>query len=199
MSRLDEVRDLQMHYEEMRQSINDARQSIDDVTPEQWNEAARKERVNALKEEKRQYNASTTGAQREALGVPYMRQLPLEALAVGATALEYGAMKYADRNWEKGLPWQQMIDSLKRHIDDFERGRDYDDGPDGSGLPHICMIMAGAMMLSSSVVRGIGKDDRMPPVAEEAYSAKDCAKWMQRELQRADEFKNLKEEFRVGT
>ena len=175
-----------------------ARNSIDDATPQEWDEVARRERVSELKEQKRKYNASKSGAQREALGVPYMKQLPLEALAVGATALEYGAKKYADRNWEKGLPWQQMIDSLKRHIDDFERGHDYDNGPDGSGLPHICMIMAGAMMLSTSVVRKIGEDDRMPAVADEAYSAKDCAKWMQRELERAEEFKSLKEEFKVG-
>src|SRR6056300_674825 len=168
------------------------RNSIDDATPEEWNEAARKDRVRNLKDEKRTYSASKSGAQREALGVPYMKQLPLEALAAGATALEYGAKKYADRNWEKGLPSQQMIDSLKRHIDDFERGRNYDDGPDGSGLPHICMIMAGAMMLSASVIRKIGEDDRMPSVADEAFSAKDCAKWMQAELQRAEEFANLK-------
>ena len=173
------------------------RNSIDDATPEEWDALSRFDSETS-EHTKRTYNASKTGAQREALGVPYMKQLPLEALAAGATALEYGARKYADRNWEKGLPWQQMIDSLKRHIDDFERGRDYDDGPDGSGLPHICMIMAGAMMLSASVIRKIGEDDRMPAVADEAFSAKDCAKWMQRELERAEEFANLKEEFKVG-
>lgn len=128
------------------------------------------------------YNASETGALREALGVPYFRQLPLEALAAGAASLEYGAIKYADRNWEKGLPWQQMIDSLKRHIDDFERGHDYDDGPDGSDLHQVCMIMASAMMLSASVIRGIGKDDRMPKVADEAFTAKQCAKWVGEQL-----------------
>ena len=175
-----------------------ARNSIDDATPKEWDEVAKRAKVNELKEEKRTYNASKTGAQREALGVPYMKQLPLEALAVGATALEYGAKKYADRNWEKGLPWQQMIDSLKRHIDDFERGIEYDDGPDGSGLPHICMIMAGAMMLSTSVVRKIGEDDRMPAVAQNALSAKDCAKWMQEQLQLADDFKTMREGVKVG-
>lgn len=127
---------------------------------------------------KTKHPASKTGAMREALGVPYLRQIPLEAVAAAATALEYGAMKYDNRNWEKGLPWQQMIDSLKRHIDDFERGREYDDGTDGSGLPQVCMIMASAMMLSASVIRGIGEDDRMPKVSDEAFSAKDCAKWM---------------------
>lgn len=132
---------------------------------------------------KKKYSASDTGAMREALGVPYFRQLPLEALAAGAVSLEYGAKKYAHRNWEQGLPWQQMIDSLKRHIDDFERGHDYDDGSDGSDLHQVCMIMASAMMLSASVIRNIGTDDRMPKVGKNAMSAKECAKWMAAQLE----------------
>ena len=139
-----------------------------------------------------QYNASKTGAQREALGIPYFRQVPLEAVAAGAAALEYGANKYDHRNWEKGLPWQQMIDSLKRHIDDFERGHNDDDGEDGSGLPQVCMIVAGAMMLSASVIRGIGEDDRMPSVPEDAFTAKECAKWMKAQLERAELFESRK-------
>ena len=134
------------------------------------------------------YNASDTGAVRESLGVPYFRQLPLEALAAGAASLEYGAKKYSDRNWEKGLPWQQMIDSLRRHLDDFERGHDRDDGENGSGLHQVCMIMASAMMLSASVIRDIGRDDRMVNVADNALSAKDCAKWIQCELARVELF-----------
>ena len=130
----------------------------------------------------KEYAASTTGALREALHVPYMRQIPLEAVAAAAASLEYGAEKYAHRNWEKGLPWQQMIDSLKRHIDDFERRKDFDDGPDGSGLHQVCMIMASAMMLSASVVRGIGEDDRMPAPDENAMTAKECAKWIEAQL-----------------
>src|SRR5210317_2462564 len=141
------------------------------------------------------YNASKTGALREALGVPYFRQVPLEAIAAGAASLEYGAKKYAHRNWEKGLPWQQMIDSLKRHIDDFERGKDYDDGADGSGLHQVCMIMASAMMLSASVIRGIGEDDRMPKVATEAFSAKQSAKWIKEQLELAEKFEATKRKY----
>lgn len=145
------------------------------------------------------YNESSTGALREALGVPYFRQVPLEAVAAGATSLEYGAIKYANRNWEKGLPWQQMIDSLRRHLDDFERRKDYDDAFNGSGLHQVCMIMASAMMLSASVIRGIGEDDRLPELRDEAYSAKDCAKWMKTQLERADEFAKLKESMEIGS
>lgn len=139
-----------------------------------------------------EYNSTETGAVREALGLPYLRQLPLESLAAAAASLEYGAHKYSNRNWEKGLPWQQMIDSLMRHVQDFERGKDYDDDPGGSGLHQVCMIMASAMMLSASVIRGIGTDDRIQAVDDQAFSGKDCAKWIQAQLQRADEF-NLKD------
>jgi hypothetical protein len=131
------------------------------------------------------YNETDTGAVREALGIPYTRHVPLEAVAAGAASLEYGAKKYSDRNWEKGLPWQQMIDSLKRHVEDFERRRDYDDGEDGSDLHQVCMIMASAMMLSSSVIRGIGVDDRLPAVDEHALSAKQCAKFIKGQLENA--------------
>lgn len=136
------------------------------------------------------YKRSKHGAMRECIGVPYFRQVPLEAIAAGAAALEYGAQKYDERNWEKGLPWQQMIDSLKRHIDDFERRRDYDDGPNGSGLPHISLIMSSAMMLATSVIRGIGEDDRMVELNEHALTAKDCAKWIEAQMQRSAEFLN---------
>lgn len=126
-------------------------------------------------------------AVRESLGVPYTRHVPLEAVAAAAASFEYGAKKYSDRNWEKGLPWQQMIDSLKRHVEDFERGHDYDDGPGGSGLHQVAMIMASAMMLSASVIRNIGEDDRLPKVADNAFLAKDCSKWIERELKDAQD------------
>ena len=133
------------------------------------------------------YQTTDSGAMREGIGLPYMRQLPLEALIAAAVSLEYGAVKYDNRNWEKGLPWQQMIDSLKRHIDDFERGIDYDDGENGSGLPHVCMIMASAMMLTASVIRNIGEDDRLPPIHDEdAMTAKECAIWAKDLLERSN-------------
>lgn len=138
----------------------------------------------------KKWNVSKSGAQRECIGVPYFRQVPLEAIACGAAALEYGANKYDNRNWEKGLPWQQMIDSLKRHIEDFERGHYYDDGEGGSGLPHICLIMSSAMMLTASVVREIGEDDRLPAPDDKAFTAKQCAKWIQDQLANAPKIMN---------
>ena len=136
---------------------------------------------------KDQYAASSTGAVRAALNTAYLRQVPLEALAAGAASLEYGAKKYVDRNWEKGLPWQQLIYSLRRHLDDFERGHDFDDGPGGSGLHHVASIMANAMMLSASVIRGIGEDNRLIAVDDNALRAKEVAEWITNELAQASE------------
>lgn len=134
----------------------------------------------------KEWNKADTGAMREAIGMEYTKHVPLEAIAAASASFIYGANKYADRNWEKGLPWQQMIDSLKRHVEDFERGHDYDDGDGGSGLPQVCLIMTSAMMLTASVMRGIGEDDRLPKVADNAYNAKECAKWIQKELIEAE-------------
>ena len=130
---------------------------------------------------------------RDHIGKQYSRLVPLEAIAAGAASLEYGAHKYASRNWEKGLPWQVMIDSLKRHIEDFERGSDYDDGEDGSNLPQVCMIMASAMMLSASYMRNIGKDDRVKDLPKEAMSAKECTIWIDNMLKKTSVDKFTKE------
>jgi len=44
-----------------------------------------------------------------------------------AIVMEKGAKKYKDRNWELGMPLGKMIDSAKRHIDQFLEGyRDED-------------------------------------------------------------------------
>ena len=137
---------------------------------------------------------SKTGAQREALGKQYFRQVPLEAVAAAAAAFEYGAEKYDYRNWEKGLPWQQMIDSLSRHVHDFERGEEFDNGPDGSGLPQVSMIMASAMMLCSSVMRGVGEDDRMPPPSKDAFSPKEATNWIHTSLKNARDWRKMNDE-----
>lgn len=43
--------------------------------------------------------------------------------------LTKGANKYADHNWENGMPWSKVIASLKRHTNQLESGEDYDIDP----------------------------------------------------------------------
>jgi hypothetical protein len=56
-----------------------------------------------------------------------------------------GAIKYAERNWEKGMPWSKVIASLKRHILAIERGEDFD--PE-TGRYHSAHIMCNAAFLT---------------------------------------------------
>lgn len=40
---------------------------------------------------------------------------------------ELGAKKYANRNWENGMPFSRYIDSAKRHIDKYIMGMEDED------------------------------------------------------------------------
>ena len=48
-----------------------------------------------------------------------------------------GAKKYAERNWERGYEWSKSYAALMRHLNLFWQGEDIDDGPGGTGLPHL--------------------------------------------------------------
>ena len=58
--------------------------------------------------------------------------------------LTSGAQKYEPRNWEKGMPWTEVLASLKRHLAAYERGEDYD--PE-SGCFHLAHAMANVSFL----------------------------------------------------
>lgn len=53
--------------------------------------------------------------------------LPPRAIVRVAKRLEYGAQKYGDRDWDKGLPYSKTIDSALRHIFQFMRGENNED------------------------------------------------------------------------
>lgn len=57
-----------------------------------------------------------TGAQKEpSAGRGRYDLLPTEALRRDAIHYELGAQKYADRNWERGIPFSMCMCSLLRH------------------------------------------------------------------------------------
>lgn len=53
---------------------------------------------------------------------------------------ELGAQKYADRNWEKGIPFSRYIDSAKRHVDKYVMGMDDEDHL-AAAVWNLCAIM----------------------------------------------------------
>jgi hypothetical protein len=67
-------------------------------------------------------------------------------------------------NWSAGLPRMQIAASLIRHLFAYMRGQDNDDGPGGSGLPHVDHIIWNAAALCHHHHHGI-EDDRRPEPA----------------------------------
>lgn len=62
-----------------------------------------------------------TGAIREELELAY-HLIPSTALRRLAKLYAEGAVKYAPRNWEKGLPYSKTIDHLQEHIEKWKEG-----------------------------------------------------------------------------
>lgn len=62
-----------------------------------------------------------------------------------ARVLTKGAEKYAERNWELGMRWSKVTQSLERHLAAFKRGEDRD--PE-TGLLHTAHIQCNAAFLT---------------------------------------------------
>lgn len=59
--------------------------------------------------------------------------------------LTLGAIKYEDRNWERGLSWTETYASVIRHLNAFMNGEDYDKE---TGLLHVSHAQAGCSFLA---------------------------------------------------
>lgn len=62
------------------------------------------------------------------------RDLAEECLAM---VYGFGAKKYDDDNWKRGYAWGFSWAAGRRHMLDHIAGNTHDDGPLGSGLPHL--------------------------------------------------------------
>lgn len=93
--------------------------------------------------------------------------LPPEFLEATATILTFGANKYADRNWEKGMKWGRVYGALMRHMWSWWGGvgpttnsflfGEVDPETKHSHLWHACCCLA---FLVAYEERGVGEDDR---------------------------------------
>jgi hypothetical protein len=83
--------------------------------------------------------------------------IPPELLADTAAVLTFGAAKYGERNWEKGMRWGRVFAAAMRHLLAWWAGQDKD--PE-TGLSHLAHVLCCVMFLATYERRGIGHDDR---------------------------------------
>ena len=81
-----------------------------------------------------------------------------------ARVLQFGANKYDDWNWYKGLPITTCMGSALRHCFKFMMGEDNDDE---SGLPHLAHACCNIMFALQFFKEGRG--DNRPAMAENQY------------------------------
>jgi len=98
-------------------------------------------------------------------GKPKFSLLPFDALEALATHFTRGAEKYSARNWERGMPYSEVVDSLMRHLSAWWQGETYDK----EGFRHTTAIAWNAIALLTYDLRGMSKWDDRPPKIEPAY------------------------------
>lgn len=84
--------------------------------------------------------------------------IPAKANKEYAKVWTVGADKYEPRNWEKGMPWTEVIASAMRHLEAIRLGEDID--PE-DGLLHAAHLMCNAAMLAEFYFTHPEFDDRV--------------------------------------
>ena len=83
--------------------------------------------------------------------------LPDDALAAINRILIFGARKYADRNWEKGMDWLRPWNACLRHLWAWARREPCDPETGESHLLHASCCL---LFLVAFELRGVGTDNR---------------------------------------
>jgi hypothetical protein len=75
-------------------------------------------------------------------GKPRPELIPPSAINGAARVFAFGAKKYDDRNWEKGIDFSRLYGALLRHVNAFWDGQDKDDESGDDHLAHaLCCLM----------------------------------------------------------
>jgi hypothetical protein len=88
-------------------------------------------------------------------GLQYVLAMPLidEMAKVG----DFGAKKYGQWNYQKGMYWMRLCGSMARHLTAFIRGENNDKE---SGLSHLAHLAYDAAMVFGYIGRHDNLDDR---------------------------------------
>lgn len=83
--------------------------------------------------------------------------IPPELLFAVGDILNFGSVKYGERNWEKGMAWSRVFGALMRHMWAWWGGEKGDSETGKSHLWHAGCCIA---FLIAYEQRAIGTDDR---------------------------------------
>jgi hypothetical protein len=86
-----------------------------------------------------------------------MDLLPFAAVEKVAEVFSYGAKKYADHNYRKGMRHGRLLAAALRHLFAWARNQDTDDESGHNHLAHACCCI---LMLLDAQIHGLGTDDR---------------------------------------
>jgi len=98
------------------------------------------------------------GAKFDTGKLPY-ELLPDDALEEVVKVLQFGAKKYAPRNWEKGIVFSRLYGAIRRHGVAWFRGEDND--PE-TGLSHLAHLATEALFALAFAVRKTRNVDDRP-------------------------------------
>lgn len=96
------------------------------------------------------------GGLRYNAGKNQLELIPVEWTWALGLVLTSGAIKYAIRNWERGMKWSYLIGCISRHVAKFMCGERYDAE---SGCHHMAHVAWNALALMSYDIREIGERD----------------------------------------
>ena len=90
-------------------------------------------------------------------GKPRLELVPPEVMIALGEILTFGAKKYGDRNWERGMAWSRVFGAAMRHLWSWWAGEKADAETARSHLWHALCCIA---FLIAYEARGTGGDDR---------------------------------------
>lgn len=103
------------------------------------------------------------GGLRYDIGKNRLDLIPGEWTWALADVLSMGAVKYTERNWERGMQWSKVLGCILRHITKFLMGERYDDE---TGCHHLAMAAWNCLALMSYDIRGIQGVQNLPDAPE---------------------------------
>lgn len=85
--------------------------------------------------------------------------IPPEIMEALASILTFGAKKYEDRNWEKGMSWHRPFGALMRHMWAWWNPLESDTDPE-TGKSHLWHAACCLAFLIAYEARKVGNDNR---------------------------------------